>query len=142
MDRYVVGFAFTEDGKSVLLMEKNRPSWQAGLLNGIGGHIEEGEDTETPYTAMHRETMEEAGITLDWYHRGVMRGTNNDDGEFECHIFYAHDDAVEGFRQIEDEELRLIPVFKLPTLNTIANLAFLIPFGLCPDGSNFMTLKY
>jgi hypothetical protein len=42
---YVVGFAFDTDGR-VALIRKNRPEWQAGRLNGIGGHVE-----ATGYTA-------------------------------------------------------------------------------------------
>ena len=42
MERMVVGFAFTEDRRSVILIRKNRPEWQAGRLNGVGGHIEPG----------------------------------------------------------------------------------------------------
>lgn len=57
--KYVLGFAFAEDGKEVLLIRKNRPEWQAGKFNGIGGKVEEG---ETPEQAMYREFHEEAGI--------------------------------------------------------------------------------
>lgn len=34
---YVVGFMFNDRGSSVVLITKNRPSIQAGLLNGPGG---------------------------------------------------------------------------------------------------------
>lgn len=56
--QYVVGFMFTEDTTQVLLIRKTRPNWQAGFLNGIGGHIEEGEDK---LDAMRREFWEETG---------------------------------------------------------------------------------
>jgi hypothetical protein len=45
-------------GAKVLLVEKNRPEWQAGLLNAIGGEIEPGEN---PHDAMVREFEEETG---------------------------------------------------------------------------------
>lgn len=54
--RYVLGFLFSEDGSRVLLIWKNRPAWQAGKLNGIGGKIEDGEQ---PLDAMKREFVEE-----------------------------------------------------------------------------------
>lgn len=61
---YVVGFLFDNHDESVLLVRKNKPEWQAGKLNGIGGKIEENED---PLTAMHREFAEETGIKdVDW----------------------------------------------------------------------------
>lgn len=64
-ERYVAGFRVDKNEKHVLLMEKNRPIWQCGKLNGIGGHIE----NELPEQAMVREFFEEAGIQTkesDW----------------------------------------------------------------------------
>lgn len=55
---YVVGFALDDTGR-VALIEKNRPAWQAGKLNGIGGHIEETDPH--PLAAMRREFLEETG---------------------------------------------------------------------------------
>jgi hypothetical protein len=37
MITYVVGFLFSPSGAEVVLIRKARPSWQSGLLNGIGG---------------------------------------------------------------------------------------------------------
>lgn len=54
--RFVLGFLFSEDGSRVLLVWKNRPAWQNGKLNGVGGKIEPG---ETPLQAMKREFLEE-----------------------------------------------------------------------------------
>lgn len=60
--RYVAGFLMR--GGWVLLVEKNHPSWQRGLLNAIGGEIEEG---ESPDDAMVREFKEETGLEVtDW----------------------------------------------------------------------------
>ena len=61
-DRYVLGFVFSEACDRVLLMWKNRPAWQAGKLNGIGGKIEAG---ETAQHAMEREFTEET-MFLGW----------------------------------------------------------------------------
>lgn len=46
----------------VALVEKNRPEWQKGRMNGIGGHIEEG---EAPWDAMVREFWEETGCRTE-----------------------------------------------------------------------------
>ena len=40
---YVLGFAFSKSGQMVLLIWKNKPEWQRGKMNGIGGKIELGE---------------------------------------------------------------------------------------------------
>ena len=61
MKRFVLGFAYNED--SVLLIRKNRPKWQQGFLNGIGGHVEEG---ETSHYAMSREFNEETNGKFGW----------------------------------------------------------------------------
>lgn len=58
---YVVGFALDPAADMALLIRKNRPAWQAGLLNGIGGHVEPGENNEQ---AMVREFQEETGVLL------------------------------------------------------------------------------
>ena len=64
MTDYVVGFLFSEDRRRVALIRKTRPEWQAGLLNGIGGKVEQG---EFPRQAMRREFLEEAGCDIeDW----------------------------------------------------------------------------
>jgi len=125
VQRLVVGFAFSDDVTGVLLMTKNRPDWQKGLLNGIGGKIEDG---ETPAYAMSREAREEAGLELEWIHKGVMRGTNDDGSQFECHIFFTYDDAVYDFTQMEDEHLAIYHVNYIPD-NIVPNLEFLIPYG-------------
>ena len=62
---YVCGFAVF-GGSRLLLIRKARPAWQKRFLNGVGGHIEEG---ETIHEAMVREFREETGIIteeVDW----------------------------------------------------------------------------
>lgn len=58
MQEYVLGFCFSNSLEEVWLIRKKRPAWQAGKLNGVGGHVEEG---ETPLCAMLRESFEEFG---------------------------------------------------------------------------------
>ena len=75
---YVLGFMFNINLTEVALIRKNRPAWQCGKLNGIGGHIEPGED---PATAMCREFTEEAGLDtgyLHWSLRLIMRDESRD----------------------------------------------------------------
>lgn len=57
---YVCGFMLDTDLRRVLLIEKKRPDWQLGRLNGVGGKIEPG---ETPREAMAREMWEETGLS-------------------------------------------------------------------------------
>lgn len=60
--RYVIVYAKpvnTFHPGVVLVVLKNRPAWQAGRFNLVGGHIEEG---ETPEQCAVRELKEEAGL--------------------------------------------------------------------------------
>jgi len=63
---YVVGFMMDPLLRHVVLIRKINPEWQRGLLNGVGGKVEPGEDA---LAAMHREFKEEAGLEgLEWKH--------------------------------------------------------------------------
>jgi 8-oxo-dGTP diphosphatase len=62
-DRYTViprtlSFLVNDDSILLIRLAKNRGSW-SGKLNGVGGHIERGED---PQSAAVREIEEETGI--------------------------------------------------------------------------------
>ena len=99
---YTLGFATSPDGQHVMLIEKNRPSWQAGHLNGIGGHVEPG---ETPHQAMVRECREESGLDIaQWKPIGKV--------EFEggtVHVFHAAAD-LSAAQSLTDETVRILPI--------------------------------
>lgn len=76
MKQYVLGLAFSEDKEEILLIKKEKPKWQRGLYNGIGGKIERYDDN--PIDAMVREFKEECGIETskdDWDQIGLMAGS-------------------------------------------------------------------
>lgn len=60
MQSYTVGLIFNPQLTRVLLMHKNRPDWQKGMMNGVGGRIEEGEES---IACIVREVCEETGLT-------------------------------------------------------------------------------
>ncbi len=120
MNAYVVGFLREND--KILLIKKNRPAWQAGKLNGIGGHIEVG---ETPNEAMVREFAEEAGLKiLDWFKSAVMLGQ-----DWIVHVFYAYG-PVHQAMSVTSENVLVVRIDRLPA-NVLPNLRWLIP--LCFD---------
>lgn len=81
--KYVCGFLVY--GHSVALMRKNRPQWQVGKLNGIGGKIEDG---ETAAEAMRREFQEETGQDgFEWRETVKLSGVG-----FEVIFFVAFTD--------------------------------------------------
>ena len=145
MDKFVVGFAFNFNASSILLIKKERPTWQKGLLNGVGGKIEAGEN---PMEAMNRECKEETGLILDWKTMGVMRGLHGETHAvsggtpFYCWVFYAYSDEIYNYKQIEDEFLALYDPECLFDKDIVQNLRFLIPFGKYNDGVTHLTLEY
>jgi len=75
MQAYTCGFMFDRAGDVVLIL-KNKPDWQRGRLNGIGGKLEPG---ETPAACMAREWSEETGDhkPRDWSHFVSIGGQNS-----------------------------------------------------------------
>lgn len=59
---YVAGFLFVPDLNYVVLILKNKPDWQRGKLNAVGGKIETGEMSDA---AMAREFAEETGVRFN-----------------------------------------------------------------------------
>lgn len=71
MIEYVLGFAFI--GTEVILIQKTKPEFQKGKLNGVGGKIEV---NESPASAMVREFEEETSVKThpgSWVLFAVMR---------------------------------------------------------------------
>ena len=128
--KYVVGFMFDESMSNVALIRKNKPAWQAGLLNGIGGKTENG---ETPAAAMVREFKEEAGwISIrPWQHFCTMSGVNNDGGTFEIEFYYVIGKPHQLTSQ-ESEQIEVVPAADIAAgkEKTIGNLPWLVALAL------------
>lgn len=119
--RYCCGFLFEKD--KVALIRKSRPTWMAGKLNGIGGHIEQG---ESPADAMVREFREETGAettVMSWWPFAVLSGEN-----FVVHFFSSYGILGE-LKTTTDEEIVVVPVSEVTVHNAIPNLTWLIPMG-------------
>jgi len=135
MIAYTVGFLFTKDKREVMLVHKNRPGWQKGLYNGIGGHIDDG---ETPLECMIREFKEEADLDIkDWQEFCIL----TDNKEWRVHFFrsFDSDDKFNLYNSNTDE--MIVPcLFRkdeydgilLPD-NVVPNLKWMIPMALSDD---------
>lgn len=120
---YVVGFMFNQSGRSVLLIHKKRPTWQAGKLNGVGGRVE---DFELPALAMRREFLEETGLDhADWHRFCSLR----DERGWLVHFFSAIGDITTA-RQLTDEPPICCGIEFLQAHEVIPNLRWLIPMAL------------
>jgi 8-oxo-dGTP diphosphatase len=119
---YVVGFMFNPVENAVLLLRKNRPTWQIGKLNGIGGRVEDG---ETPQQAMRRECVEEVGLDVDsWNEFCVL----SDERGWRIHFLSAVGPIMNA-SVMTDELPEVVSVFALP-FDVIPNLTWLIPMAL------------
>ncbi|MEO6536057.1 MAG: 8-oxo-dGTP diphosphatase [Candidatus Paceibacterota bacterium] len=90
-----------KDGKILLGMKKIR--FGAGLWNGFGGGVEEGESIQD---AAYRELQEEAGIVaLNMQKMGVVRFSFEEDAtlQLEVHIFKTTDFTGE---PVESDEMK------------------------------------
>lgn len=123
MKRFCLGFFFSPDLKRVLLIRKRRPQWQMGLLNGIGGHVEPGEEG---YNAMVREMREETGLYVaDWDPVAIFEDRDN---SYRMDVFCAVGDISQAV-SLTDEQVVRATTSPLPT-DVIPNLRWLIPMCL------------
>ncbi len=118
INSYVVGFLREDD--MILLIEKQRPDWQAGKLNGIGGKIE---TLETPFVAMVREFEEETGLRIqEWSESVIMQGP-----DWIVYVFYAYGLICQA-KTTTDESIVIVNKNMLPS-KVLPNLHWLIPLS-------------
>lgn len=143
MKHYVLGFAFSADKKEIILIEKQKPDWQKGKLNGVGGKVEEYDFDES--FAMVREFKEETGVNttvIDWHKYGEMIFHNDImGGGAKVHLFRMFNDCINGCETMEEEEiLRVNTDTCLDLFSCMHNLCILIPLALSTE-FNFTVLS-
>ena len=122
---YVIGFLFAPRYERVVLIEKRKPAWQAGRLNGVGGKIEPG---ETPEQAIARECAEECGVGLgreDWTEFAREEGP----GLPELHFLKAVSALACTARTRDTEKIILAEPLYLPN-NVLPNVRWLVPLAM------------
>lgn len=133
MISYCLGFAFTDHDNFVVLIRKNKPAWQKGLLNGVGGKIEVGECNNV---AMAREFQEETGIKTfctDWT---LFTRMNFNGAEVYCFAtrLPSHNSSAS---QLTDEQVGLYSIIDVRNHpKIIPNLRWLIPMALYALGND------
>ncbi len=129
MNYYVAGFMFDTKGENVVLIRKQKPEWQKGRLNGIGGKVELS-DLHF-YESMTREFREETGVLTpedDWVHFVDYFW----EGGIVYFFFCKNDKYFNAAKTTEIEEVVKYPVqfVKLQANSVIYNLKWLIPLAL------------
>lgn len=131
---YVLGFLFSEDFERVALIQKTKPDWQAGKLNGLGGKIDTKEEFLHPEKAMRREFLEEAGLDIpeeNWEMFAVMEGE-----QWFANCFRAVG-PVDDVQSMEEEVVGVYYVDEIREGNydsdLLDNLHWLIPMAVIKD---------
>ena len=139
--KYTVGFIFSSVNLNhVLLVHKQKPEWQKGRVNGVGGKVESG---ESPEECISRETKEETCLAIppkDWVLVGRIVQQAGDVAVFAAEYGGALADAKKG----DHEEVEWFPVASLPS-TVIDNLKWMVPLAqqaLQGAQSFQFTLKY
>lgn len=129
--RYVVGFWFNRDLKTVAMIHKLHPAWQKGKLNGIGGKVE---SWETADMAMRREFQEETGVATPegyWIRFGMLEFP---DAIVHCYVAVRETSFGQDIESKTDEDVSWCSVSKLieqpDYINTINNIPALLTLAL------------
>lgn len=129
--RCVVGLLFCHDW--IAMVEKAKPAWQAGLLNGIGGKVELEESFDK---AMRREWTEETlgdmEVIPEWRHFLTLK-----DGGAVVAFYAARCDdfsVMEALPTFNDanERMKWVTVRKVVNgeVDIVPNLRWVIPLAL------------
>lgn len=133
MKRYVCGFLFSPGEQYVLLIQKNKPDWQKGFLNGIGGKIEQ---WESPSQAMKREFHEEVNFFIaGWKYFFTVSNFEKGYQVYFFHLTCSKEDMewlkINNTISIDEGTISWHLVKDIANLKTIPNLKWLIP--MCFD---------
>jgi 8-oxo-dGTP diphosphatase len=134
--KFTLGFIFNPELTKVLLVHKEKPEWQKGKINGIGGKYEDGETAEQ---CISRETFEESTLRIpsnEWTYVGTVHQERGDFGVLAATYAGPPQDAVKN----DYEEIEWFKVGKLPA-NVIPNLQWLVPLALYKLQNNFESFE-
>lgn len=159
---YVLGFAFDEKSEKVVLILKDRPDWQKGLYNGVGGKVEKNDfdrcnanlnhiysAASAKYFAMEREFLEESGVLIPfdkWNYFALMEF--EDDvmgGTALVHCFTIKSDLIENCKTQESEMISIKLVEDVFAPRNFKHMVFNLPsmVGLALNtGLKFATLAF
>jgi 8-oxo-dGTP pyrophosphatase MutT (NUDIX family) len=134
--KYTVGFVFDSSREHVLLVHKQKPDWQIGKLNGVGGKYEPG---ETPEACVRREAREETTLDIpesEWVYVGTIVQDIGNVGILAAAYSGERTDAKKG----DYEEVEWFGVRDIPD-NALSNVHWLVPLSLDRLNGKFKTFE-
>lgn len=121
-----LSFLLRENEVLLIRLPKDRPGW-GGQLNGVGGHIEQGED---PISAARREIFEETGLTPSNLKLcGVVIIDTGDQTGIALYVFIGEIDAGQPIESPEGIPL-WISLEELDKQHLVEDLPILLPRAL------------
>lgn len=130
MKHYVLCLIQAKDTGRIIFVRKNRPEWQKGRVNLIGGKVEINESIEK---AAIREIYEEVGIKFDLCNKRLGKIVDIDEYnapyEVHCFKFYTEKELVLTPSSIDEDEEFFWQLWKYTRHypNLIQNLKTIIP---------------
>lgn len=122
--QYVCGLVFDPYYTKVVLIKKNRPEWQVGMWNAVGGKLEESDGCGE--AAISREFEEETGVLINpdrWIEFATLTGNGYQIAWFTTTL---KDTDLFKVSTVEDEEVGLFQLTELASMNLIPNVRWLI----------------
>lgn len=112
--------------RSGLFVRKNRPGWQAGKLNAIGGSIEEG---ESPIEAQIREIFEETGLVITPSQCQLMLVLIGPKQAYRVYFFriYLDEEFMKTAVTKTDEAIEMHIIDSLDLATCVPNLRWMLP---------------
>lgn len=137
----VVGFMFASGTSDVLLIEKLKPVWMAGKLNGIGGTVREG---EAPFEAMCLKFMEDTGrktSAVDWRMFCTIEGIDYIVYFFKSDVM-TEEEIIASFDENSVGEALTLGLCIAMSNTIVPDLRWLIPLALDKDIEGCVDVKH
>jgi len=130
--------AFVTHGEDVLLLRRPAGKRFAGLWNGLGGHVEPGEDVAR---AAQRELWEESGLDVPSLRLAGVSHESDGDQATLVFIFVGRSEK-RTLQPPRGLELAWHPVGDLAALDLVPDLAALLPRVLSANQTLFSTVQW
>lgn len=118
----VIAFIYRDD--QVLLIHREKPkAFAYGKWNGVGGHIEKGED---PLTAIRREVKEETGLSIQDFNLNAIAFISTEKITGICLFIFSAYCLNDDMKSSSEGEVRWIKRNDLQKINIVKDVPFLL----------------